>query len=104
MKHQRHFENATAREAAQTRTLIADLERIVQIIDSDIASQEEQAPVSDRSQADYPIVAKTLAARRDNLRHTIAALEQRLAAIEQSHESVSAQHSAPGCTQTSDGR
>jgi len=97
---QLHFENATAREAAQTRTLIADLERIVQIIDSDIASQEEQAPVFDRSQADYPIVAKTLAARRDNLRHTIAALEQHLAAIESRSR---LNHSKPGRTQTSDG-
>jgi hypothetical protein len=82
MKHQLHFENAAAsREAVQTRTLIADLDRIVQIINSDIAAQEEQTRVCDRSQAEYPMLARTLAVRRDNLRHTIAALEQRLATI-----------------------
>jgi ABC-type transporter Mla subunit MlaD len=81
MKHRRHFENATAsREAAQTRTLIADIDRIVQILNGDIAAEEEQAGVFDQSLADYPIFARTLAARRDNLRNTIAALEQRLAA------------------------
>lgn len=92
MKQQRHFENATAsREAVQTRRLIADLDRIVQIIDSDITSQEEQARVFDRSQVEYPMLARTLAARRDNLRHTIAALERRLATItETQFEPISA--------------
>jgi hypothetical protein len=80
MKHQLHIENATAsREAVQTRTLIADLDRIVEIINSDIAAQEEQAPEFDRSQAEYPMLARSLAARRDNLRRTIATLQQRLA-------------------------
>ena len=83
MKDQRHFGNATvSREAAQTRTLIADLDRIVQIIDGEITSQEEAARVFDHSQIEYPVLARALAARRDNLRQTIAALEQRLAAME----------------------
>jgi len=82
MNHPRHFGNAASREAVQTRTLIADLVRIVQIINSDIAAQEEQARILDRSQVEYPMLARTLAARRDNLRHTIVALEQRLAMIE----------------------
>jgi len=47
-------------------------------IDSDIAAEEEQAGVFDPSQAGYPILARTLAARRDNLKQTIAALERRL--------------------------
>ena len=66
------------REAIQTRTLIADLDRIVQITNADIISQEQQSRVFDRSLAEYPILARTLAARRDNLLVTIAALEQRL--------------------------
>jgi hypothetical protein len=79
MKHQRHFGSATSpREAAQTRSLVADIDRIVQILDSDIAAEEEQARVFDPSQAEYPILARTLAARRDNLKETIAALERRL--------------------------
>jgi len=92
MNHQRHFGNAAAsREAVQTSRLIAELSRIVQIIDSDIAAQEEQARVSIRSQVEYPMLVRQLATRRDNLRHTIAALEQRLATFEKPiFESVSA--------------
>jgi hypothetical protein len=77
MKHQRHFETTASREAARTRTLIADLDRIVQILNSEIAAEEEQAGVFDRFQAEY-LHARELAARRDNLTDTIAALEQRL--------------------------
>jgi hypothetical protein len=58
--------------------LIADIDRIVQILNSDIAGEEEQAGVFDRSQVEYPMLARTLTARRDNLRHTVAALQQRL--------------------------
>jgi hypothetical protein len=79
MKHQRHFEShAPSREALQTRTLIADIYRVVQILDSDIAAEEQQAGLFDRCQAEYPMLARTLAARRDNLKGTIAALEKRL--------------------------
>jgi hypothetical protein len=55
-----------------------DIDRIVQMLDSDIAAEEEQAGVFDPSQAGYPIPARTLAARRHNLKETIAALERRL--------------------------
>ena len=79
MKHQRHFGSATpARDALQTRLLIADINRVVQILNGDIAAEEEQARIFDRSRVDYPILARTLVARRDNLLGTIAALEQRL--------------------------
>jgi hypothetical protein len=79
MKHQNHFGSVTSpREAAQTRSLIADIDRIVQILDSDIAAEEMQGGVFDPSEAEYPILARTLAARRDNLKETIAALERRL--------------------------
>jgi len=83
MKHQRHFETGASREAAQTRTLIADLDRIVQILNSDIAAEEGRAGVSDCLQAEYPMHARGLAARRDNLKDTIAALEQRLTTIKE---------------------
>ena len=82
MKHQRHFEReTTAREALQIGELIADLDRIVHILNSDIAAEEERAQVFERSQPEYPMLARMLAARRDNLKGTIAALERRLAAI-----------------------
>jgi hypothetical protein len=84
MTHKLHFGSATpAREALQTKALIADINRIVQILDSDIAAEEKQARVFDRSQAEYPMLARTMAARRDNLLNTISALEQRLAKLDQ---------------------
>jgi hypothetical protein len=58
--------------------LITDLDRIVQILNCDITTEEERARISDHSDATYPMLAKMLAARRDNLRDTIAALESRL--------------------------
>ena len=79
MKHQRHFEDPPySREAEQTKSLIADLDRIVQIINVDVAGEEERAKVFDTTQPEYPILARALRARRDNLLDTIAALRQRL--------------------------
>jgi hypothetical protein len=51
MKHQRHFETTASREAAKTKALIADLDRIVQILDDAIAAEEE-------NWREYPIVRK----------------------------------------------
>jgi hypothetical protein len=84
MKHQRHFERASdvaIREAAQISAMISDLDRLVGLLDCDITTEEERARISDRSEPAYPILARTLAARRNNLRDTIAALEQRLTTI-----------------------
>ena len=65
----------------QIGELIADLGRIVHMLNSDIAAEEERAQVFERCQPEYPALARMLAARRDNLMSTIAALERRLAAI-----------------------
>jgi hypothetical protein len=67
MKHQRHFGSATpSREAVQTRSLIADIDRIVRILDCDIAAEEEQARVFDPSQAGYPMLARAGSAPRQS--------------------------------------
>jgi hypothetical protein len=83
MKHQRHFgtSDAALKEAAQISKMVSDLGRLVRILDCDIATEEERARVSDRSDAAYPILAREHAARRDNLRDTITALEQRLLSL-----------------------
>jgi len=79
MKHQRHFEDAPySREAEQTKSLITDLDRIVQILNVDVADEEDRAKVFDTTRPEYPILARALKARRDNLLDTIAALRQRL--------------------------
>ena len=85
MKHQRHFDTSETvnREAARIRKMIFDLDRTVQLLDCDITTEEERTRISNRSDAAYPILARMLAARRDNLRETIAALEQRFSKLDQ---------------------
>ena len=65
-------------EMAQIRTLISDIDRTLQILQSDIETEEERARVSDRSDPTYPMLARQMAMRRDNLKRTIAALEDQL--------------------------
>jgi hypothetical protein len=84
MKLHRHFGSANEialREAARIGALIGDLERRVQILDCDIAADEEHALVFNPFDATYPIRVRTLAARRNNLKATIATLEKRLANV-----------------------
>jgi hypothetical protein len=85
MKHQHHFDTSEAgqREAEKIRKMIGDLDRSVQLLNCDIASEEERTRISDRSDAAYSLLARMLAARRENLRETIAALEQRLSKLDQ---------------------
>jgi hypothetical protein len=85
MKHQRQFgtPEAAQREAAQILKMIVDLDRTVQILSCDITTEEESAGISDRSDPSYPILARTLATRRDNLKDTVAELEHRLSELDQ---------------------
>jgi septation ring formation regulator EzrA len=80
MSQQRHSETTASREAAKTRALIADLDRIVQILNDAIKAEEKLVGVVDPLQAQYSMHARELAARRDNLADTIAELQQRLGA------------------------
>jgi hypothetical protein len=65
-------------EALQTNRLIADIRRVVAILNSDIAAEEEQARVSDPRLPEYPLLARALVTRRDNLEATLASLEKRV--------------------------
>jgi hypothetical protein len=80
MKHKRHFEidRTAVREAATIGAMIADLQRVVEVLGCDVAIEEERMRIKDRADARYPILARQLATRRDNLKMTIAALEARL--------------------------
>jgi hypothetical protein len=84
MKQQRHFDTAEAaqHEAVKIRKMIVDFDRYVQLLDCDITTEEQRAGTSDRSASAYPVLARMLGARRDNLMDTIAALEQRLSALD----------------------
>jgi hypothetical protein len=81
MKQRVHRGSKTqsAQEAALITTMISDLDRIVQLLDCDIAFEEERSRVSDRCDPAYPILARTLSVRRDNLKITIGTLKKRLA-------------------------
>ena len=85
MKQQGHFDTSKVaqREAVQIRKTIVDLDRYVQLLNCDITTEEERTRISDRSDAAYSILARMLAARRDNLKDTITALEQRLSKLDQ---------------------
>jgi hypothetical protein len=87
MKHQRDFETSSQglREALRVNSLIRDLDRIVLLIDSDIAREEKESGVSDLSNAVYSLAARLLRVRRDNLSHTIASLQTRVAALERTN-------------------
>jgi hypothetical protein len=81
MKHQYYFgspNGAALSEAAKLKALMSDLDRVVRILESHISTEEERAGVSDPISAAYPILARVMTARRDNLKETIAALEGRL--------------------------
>ncbi len=82
MRHPYHSGNrndAASKEAAKVKAFINELDRRVRILDSDIAREERLAGVSNPCNGAYPLLARTLTAHRDNLKQTIAALEQRLA-------------------------
>ena len=85
MRHQRHFDTSEAvqREAVQIWKMIVNLDRSVQLLNCDIATEEERTGIFDHSDIAYPILARMLATRRDNLKETITALEQRLSKLDQ---------------------
>jgi hypothetical protein len=88
-KHQHHFGNGkiiALRETSRIGALIGDLDRLAQLLDYDIAAEEERAQVLTPTDAAYPVLARTLAARRDNLRATIAVLERRFTKVQEGAE------------------
>jgi hypothetical protein len=80
MKHKRHFkiDQTAVRQAATIGAMIADMLRIVDVLDSSVSAEEERTRFRDRADGRYPILARQFAERRDNLKVTIATLEARL--------------------------
>jgi hypothetical protein len=66
-------------QALQTRRLIADIRRVVDILSVHITEEENLTGISDPRLPEYSMVARALTARRVNLECTLAALERRLA-------------------------
>ena len=61
------------------RTLINDLRWRVQLLDRDIQDEERRTGIFDTSNNAYPILARNLRTRRDNLLATIMVLDSQLA-------------------------
>jgi nicotinamide riboside kinase len=84
MKVLRQFEQSerrASRQASQIRSMIEDLKRGVLLLDTDIGAVEAFERQLDPTNAAYPIAARTMKARRNNLILTISFLEERLNAL-----------------------
>jgi multidrug resistance efflux pump len=81
-KHSGAANNVMSRQGELLREMISDLERRVQLLDCDIFTEEERSRVSNPADPAYSMLARTLKTRRDNLKSTIAALEQRLLTVQ----------------------
>jgi hypothetical protein len=64
-----------ASNSLQIATLIGSLSRSVALLTVDIEHEEERAGVRDVSDPAYPVLARPLRARRENIGATIAMLE-----------------------------
>jgi len=70
----------TLRETAaanrlQIATLIGDLSRSVEVLTADIEHEEMRSGVRDLSDPTYPVLARSLRKRRENIGATLAMLE-----------------------------
>jgi hypothetical protein len=81
LHHSVTAQETALRQAAVIRGMIHDLGRTIQILNIDILTEEERVLIFDRSDSAYPILARTLTVRRDNLIVTVADLQERLRAI-----------------------
>ncbi len=60
------------------RSMIDDLERTILILHIDICTEEERVRVFDKADPLYSILARSLGARSENLKTTVADLKRRL--------------------------
>ena len=64
-----------ATSSLQIATLIESLLRSVELLTVDIEHEEVRVGVRDVSDPAYPVLARSLRARKDNIRATLASLE-----------------------------
>ena len=70
------------RATVKLRALVADLQLRAQVLEVDIHEEEERMAIFDVASVAYPILARNLRVRRDNLLATIRVLESHLAETE----------------------
>jgi hypothetical protein len=71
-------QDTALRQAALLRSMIGDLERTFQILPINICTEEKHLRVFDKADPLYPVPARTLKARSDNLKTMVTDLKQRL--------------------------
>jgi hypothetical protein len=59
----------------QIATLVGDLSRAINLLTADIEQEEERVGVRDVDKPTYPVLARSLRRRRENIGATIASLE-----------------------------
>ena len=67
------------RTRQQTEALVMDLKNATILLDYSIESELQSSPTRDPRHFAFPMTARALISRRDNLRATIAALSEELA-------------------------
>ncbi|SFI62630.1 hypothetical protein [Bradyrhizobium sp. Gha] len=72
------FETRTDKTALKMKVLVADLQRRIELLETDIAHEEARTRVQDLAHPTYSILARNLRSRRDNLLATIAILKRQL--------------------------
>ena len=69
------LQGMAATNKLQIATLIGDLWRSVEVLTADIEHEEMHSGVRNVADPNYPVLARSLRARRENLGATIASLE-----------------------------
>jgi len=85
------------RRIMQTRSMIADFDRLSAELDREVRAEEDRTGIHDPRHFAYSTVAKAAALRRDNLTHSIAQLRIQLdAAYAALHTALEKARSANG--------
>ncbi|MGY4570875.1 hypothetical protein GPL21_02940 [Bradyrhizobium pachyrhizi] len=81
MNMHHRFETGRGRGGRESTVskMLSDLILACQQIEADIATEEARVGIHDRSDARYPILARSLNERHANLKGTIATLKKRVA-------------------------
>jgi hypothetical protein len=81
MRKQKEIENNRI-AAVRIRSMIAALERTVSSLNGSIDTVLDGSPVRDPSNFAYPLAARAMGVRRDNIQGTIAVLSGQLAKVD----------------------
>jgi hypothetical protein len=73
-----HLTTPTYSRRQSIEAMICDLRKVVQMLDSAIRGQQESSWIKDPSRIAFPLAARSLVTRRDNLKATIAMLRDQL--------------------------